>query len=170
MNVNLKTIESELHRAMTAESPDRSAMVEALISALLSGAFGLSARSTDGFVPLREEIGSARYFAVGKIFMIDGQSAQPVALDLVFADEIGIKAGSVRLGARLAVGRAVSESRFERSLFAYPHEMADTLTWTHIFERHLDGWLLLNTNAEPDEPLQDVEVVENDSGATHGNS
>ena len=156
--MNLEKNEAELRHSMAAEATERAAAVEALIAELLSGALGLSARSTDGFLPIREEVGPTRYFAVGKIVMIDDQSTQLVSLDLAFADADGIKAGSVRLGACSAAGRDVSESRLERLLHAYPHEMADTLVWTHVFERHSDGWLLANPSTERDDRLQDVEV------------
>jgi len=143
--LNLDVVESAVQDAVTTESQSRAEAIDGLIAALLSAALGFTPRSTDGFVPLLEEIGIRRYFAVGKIFMIDDQSIHPVSLDLVFAFGAGIAAGTVRIG--VTSGEA-QFNRIENALLAYPHETAESIEWACTFDRRPDGWVSVGSLAE----------------------
>ncbi len=133
---NLDAIEAGVRDSAAGDSPDRATALEALIAALLASA-GFSPGATDGFVPLREEPGGNTYFGVGKLYMIEDQSWQPVCIELAFAPAGPVR-GTVRYGVPL---REHKGPRLENALLAYPRETATTLQWTHVFERGPTGWL-----------------------------
>jgi hypothetical protein len=146
--VKLDAMESAVQHAVTTESPGRAEAVEGLVAALLSGGLGLAPRATDGFVPLREEIGAARYFAVGMVYMIEDQSTRAVWLDLVLT-ESGIASGTVRVGVDSVGQWRGGGQKLENDLLAYPHETVAMLEWACAFERRSGGWMLRGA-AAPD--------------------
>ena len=136
-SVNVHSIEQRLWETLATESPAFCEAVDSLLGALLASTAEFSHRSTDGFIPLREEVSASGYRAVGKVYMIKDQSAQPVAIELSFApDAESVASGTVRLGVK---GKAL-DHKLENGLLAFPRETAARLDWAYLFRRCAAGW------------------------------
>lgn len=138
----LDQLEARLLASLAADEAARAEALDALLGALLAEFEGLSPRSTDGVIILREDLGAARYFAVGIVFMIEDQSRHPVAIELTRASAAGgVESGRVRLGvAPAARGWQQRIGRVENALLASPREAAEDLAWAIVFDRDAAGW------------------------------
>jgi hypothetical protein len=142
--VTLDAIERTAVQAVLARAPDYGETLEALVAALIASSRGYTHRATDGLVILREELSETSYFAVGMVHLIEDQSRQPVAIELLFArGRDRLLSGAVRFGHAVTGERALREDKLENALIAYPRDAAAGLTWAFVFERSSNGWTLI---------------------------
>ncbi len=129
--------------AVLTRSADQAASLEALLAALLDAAAGRGPRATDGLVLLREQLTDTSYFAVGRVYLIEDQTAEPVCIDLAFDARVErIASGSVRFGCSAQGHQSRKGEKLENRLLAYPRETAADLDWMYVFERSANGWHL----------------------------
>jgi hypothetical protein len=76
--------EAAVIEAVTAQDPKRHQVHEVFAAHLLADLAGLSPRATDGLILLREEARPTRYFAVGRVFLLANQMAEPVWFEFAF--------------------------------------------------------------------------------------
>jgi hypothetical protein len=142
-NVTLDTIERAAHEAVVTGAAGYVDRLEALVAALLASAAGFGPRATDGLVLLRDELTDVRYFAVGRVHLIDDQSRQPICIELIFAPgREAIASGTVRFGRTAMTGAEPRTDKLEKALMAYPRETVAALNWAYVFERSSSRWRL----------------------------
>ena len=145
--VRVPRLETAIWETLSGDSSRRAQAVEELLAGLLADHFGLPARATDGYVPLREEADAASYFSVGKLWMIGDQSSHPVSLQLTFDPSGNLTSGVLRLGLESFRGRKQLSAKDENILLAFPREATLDFEWAYVLEKHSGAWIL-KRNAE----------------------